>query len=44
MTRAIFAALATSALLYMADQEFAGGRFTQAAAQLARQIRHSMGF
>ena len=42
--RVILAAVVTLALLYMADQEFADGRYTLVILKMMRQIRHSMGF
>jgi hypothetical protein len=42
--RAIFAAIIAIALVYLADQELTGGRYTDAAKQVAGQLRHSLGF
>jgi len=42
--RAVLAAVVTLALLYMADQEFANGRYTEATKKVAREIKHSIGF
>ncbi len=44
MIRAILGAIIALALLYMAYQEFANGRYTQATTKMASQIRYSMGF
>lgn len=43
MIRGILVAMVALGLLYMADQEFADGRHTQATMKVAKQIRHSMG-
>ena len=43
MIRAILGAIIMLAVLYMADQEFAGGKYTSAASKVARQIGHKIG-
>jgi hypothetical protein len=42
--RAVLAGIVTLAVLYMADHEFADGRYTQATFKVVRQILHSIGF
>jgi hypothetical protein len=41
--RAILGAIIAAALLYMADQEFADGKYTDTASKIVRQIRHKIG-
>jgi hypothetical protein len=42
--RAIVAAIIAIAILYMADQEWTGGRYIDAAKSAIGHLRHSLGF
>ncbi len=42
--RAIAAAIVALGVLYMADQEFADGRYTNVTMKIVKDIRRSVGF